>query len=77
MYPLVYPIGSYKQNIFSCKFVCRFGSAHNKSYGYEMMDTILASGVLWNEDKAAEYLKYNENVSAEQVVVKIARISGR
>jgi 5-methyltetrahydrofolate--homocysteine methyltransferase len=37
----------------------------------EMMDTILASGVLWNEDKgAAEYLKYNENVSAEQVVVK-------
>ncbi len=37
----------------------------------DMMDTIMASKVLWNEDKgAAEYLKYNENISDEQVVIK-------
>ncbi len=32
-----------------------------------MMDTIMASKVLWNEDKGAkEYLKYNENVFKDQ-----------
>ncbi len=37
----------------------------------DMMDTIMASKVLWNEDKgAAEYLKYSANVSDEKVVVK-------
>lgn len=37
----------------------------------DMMDTIMASKVLWNEDKgAAEYLKYSENVSGEKIIVK-------
>ncbi len=35
----------------------------------EMMNTIAASKVLWNEDKGAkEYLKHNENVSKEQEI---------
>lgn len=35
------------------------------------MDTIVASKVLWNEDKGAkEYLKYNENISKEQILIK-------
>lgn len=35
------------------------------------MDTIVASKVLWNEDKGAkEYLKYNENISKEQIPIK-------
>jgi 5-methyltetrahydrofolate--homocysteine methyltransferase len=37
----------------------------------EIMDTIVASKVLWNEDKGAkEYLKYNENISKEQIPIK-------
>ena len=36
-----------------------------------MMDTIMASKVLWNEDKGAvEYLKYSENISDKKVTVK-------
>lgn len=37
----------------------------------DIMDTIVASKVLWNEDKGAkEYLKYNENISKEQIPIK-------
>ena len=37
----------------------------------DMMDTIMASKVLWNEDKGAvEYLKYSENISDKKVTVK-------
>ncbi len=37
----------------------------------DIMDTIVASKVLWNEDKGAkEYLKYNENISKEQTPIK-------
>lgn len=37
----------------------------------DIMDTIVASKVLWNEDKGAkEYLKYNENISKEQISIK-------
>lgn len=37
----------------------------------DIMDTIVASKVLWNEDKGAkEYLKYNENISKEQILIK-------
>ena len=37
----------------------------------DMMDTIMASKVLWNEDKgAADYLEYNKNISGEQIIVK-------
>ncbi len=37
----------------------------------EMMDTIMASGVLWNEDKGAtKYLKYSEDISDEKPVTK-------
>ena len=37
----------------------------------DMMDTIMASKVLWNEDKgAADYLEYNKNTSGEQIIVK-------
>lgn len=36
----------------------------------EMMNTIAASKVLWNEDKGAkEYLKHNKNISKEQEIV--------
>ncbi|WP_346878205.1 homocysteine S-methyltransferase family protein [Clostridium sp. UBA7791] len=37
----------------------------------DIMDTIVASKVLWNEDKGAkEYLKYNKNTSKEQTPIK-------
>ncbi len=37
----------------------------------EIMDTIVASKVLWDEDKGAkEYLKYNEKISKEQIPIK-------
>ncbi|HBA04160.1 MAG TPA: homocysteine methyltransferase, partial [Clostridium sp.] len=37
----------------------------------DIMDIIVASKVLWNEDKGAkEYLKYNENISKEQTPIK-------
>ncbi|WP_346894663.1 homocysteine S-methyltransferase family protein [Clostridium sp. UBA7503] len=37
----------------------------------EIMDTIVASKVLWNEDKGAkEYLIYNENISKQQIPIK-------
>ncbi len=37
----------------------------------DIMDIIVASKVLWNEDKGAkEYLKYNENISKEQISIK-------
>lgn len=37
----------------------------------DIMDTIVASKVLWNEDKGAkEYLKYNKNISKEQTPIK-------
>lgn len=37
----------------------------------EIMDTVVASKVLWDEDKGAkEYLKYNENISKEQISIK-------
>lgn len=37
----------------------------------DIMDTIVASKVLWNEDNGAkEYLKYNENISKEQIPIK-------
>lgn len=37
----------------------------------DIMDTIVASKVLWNEDNGAkDYLKYNENISKEQIPIK-------